>query len=92
MTSPRTSREVANQFIIEDGNRVVFQSYDSTIAEIDKTAKTITLFSAWDYSTTTAKYRNRFFDEHFAPLNNRASITKAIKEGKINNYKVNYCE
>ena len=35
MTSSRSGREVANQFIIRDDTRIVFQSYDSTIAIID---------------------------------------------------------
>ena len=75
MTSNRTGREVANQFIIEDeghganGNfikREVFQSYNSVIVERivwpDETRVTLDRDN-WDYSTTTGKYRNRFLGE-----------------------------
>lgn len=34
-----SGRAVANQFVIEDGNRKVLQSYDSTIVEANGTLK-----------------------------------------------------
>jgi len=53
---------VKNQFLIQDGNKTVFQSYDSVIA-INENGK-ITLDSKyWDYSKTTGKYRNQFLGE-----------------------------
>ena len=54
---------IANQFIITDANGDIwFQSYQSMIAV--KRADGITLDSeAWDYSTTTGKYRNLFLRE-----------------------------
>lgn len=78
MTSPRTGEPVANQFIIEDDNKVVFQSYNSMIAEIDYTNNILTIGEDWDYSRTTGKYRNAFFDEYMPLLNN----AKAIREMK----------
>ena len=53
MTSSRSGREVANQFIIRDDTRIVFQSYDSTIAIIDNSkegAAKLTLGRDWDYN------------------------------------------
>lgn len=35
MESPRSGRKVANQFIISDEHRMIFQSYDSMIVDID---------------------------------------------------------
>ena len=57
----RTGREVANQFIIEDVGRRIFQSYNTVIAIVswDK----VELDHNWDYSRTTSKYRNEFLGE-----------------------------
>lgn len=55
-------REVPNQFIIEDGHKEIFQSYQSVIAI--KEGGTVTLDEKyWDYSSTTGKYRNIFLNE-----------------------------
>lgn len=69
MTSPRTGKPVANQYIIEDGYKETFQSYDSVIAVKEFTAGgwKITLDkNTWDYSVTTGKYRNEFLGEGIA--------------------------
>lgn len=63
MTSPRTGREVANQFVIENGDVTLFQSYRSPIVEIDRNTRTIRVYEDWNYSRTTSKYRNQFLDE-----------------------------
>lgn len=63
MTSPRTGREVANQFVIENGDTTMFQSYSSPIVEIDRNTMTIRVYRDWAYSRTTSKYRNQFFYE-----------------------------
>lgn len=48
-----------NQFIIEDGDRHVFQSYNSIIAVVK--AGVVTLDpDYWDYSVTTLKYLKIF--------------------------------
>ena len=75
MESPRTGRPVANQFILFDNDKLVFQSYDSMIVEYNKTNSTITFGKDWNYSTTTAKYRNQFLDMYFPSLAN----TKKLK-------------
>jgi hypothetical protein len=82
------ARTVPNQFIITDegrgalGNftiRETFQSYDTVIAvrtewpdntriELDR--------DAWDYSTTTSKYRNIFLGEK------KAATLAKIKSGE----------
>ncbi len=79
MTSPRTGKEVANQFRIYTDEGVYFQSYKSIIAFIPSgssqnrpTAGKIVLDeNKWDYSTTTGKYRNEFLGEGIAETRNK---------------------
>lgn len=88
MTS-RNGNKVANQFIIEDGRRTVFQSYESTIAVIDRDNMTIEIYPHWDYSMTTGKYRNMFFDEYnLRELSTKAGLVKAMEQGKAYGFKV----
>ena len=61
MTSPQGNK-TPNQFIITDGDKTTFQSYGSIIAIKQIGHKTI-IGRNWDYSTTTAKYRNIFLGE-----------------------------
>ena len=55
--------KVKNQFVLKDneGNEYL-QSYNSIIVKRDKN-NNITLGSDWDYSKTTAKYRNLYLNE-----------------------------
>ena len=67
MTSDRTYRPIANQFIIRTPKGVYFQSYDSIIAFKPNDSRRIQLDSYyWDYSRTTGKYRNQFLNEGIA--------------------------
>ena len=76
MLSPRSGKEVANQFIIYHNDKVYFQSYDTIIAV--KEGGKITLDrNYWDYSVTTSKYRNEFTGL------NTLNTKKAIKNGEI---------
>ena len=59
----KSGRAVANQFVIKDDNRKVFQSYDSTIIEIDRELQKITVGRDWDYSITTTRYLKQFLNE-----------------------------
>lgn len=52
-----------NQFLIKGGNGVTFQSYKSTIANIDKGGK-LSLFRDWDYSHTTLKHLYLFLNDY----------------------------
>jgi hypothetical protein len=68
--------DIPNQFIIEDDHGRYFQSYQTIIAFVEfKTGKIYLDKSAWDYSVTTSKYRNRFLGE-----TKKETETK-IKEG-----------
>lgn len=55
---------VPNQFIVSDGNKKAFQSYDSVICVINDNNGTITLdCDKWNCSKTTSRYRNQFLGE-----------------------------
>lgn len=76
MTSNSTGREIANQFIIEDGNKIYFQSYKTIIAM--KQAGKITIdTNAENYSRTTSKYLYKFLGT------DKKSLLQAVKDGRI---------
>ena len=78
MTSNKTGREVANQFIItDDQGNTYFQSYKTIIAKVPPGHPLhgeVILDPNWGYSKTTGKYRNQFLGE-----------TKKETEAKIKN-------
>ena len=89
MTSPRSGREVANQFCIYGENKTVFQSYSSTIVTLDYENKVISLGEDWDYSRTTGRYRNQFFEEQgFSDLASTKGLTDALKQGKYEDWTI----
>lgn len=55
-----------NQFIIWNNNKLMFQSYESLIAEIDYNLAIyeLTLGVNWDYSKTTMKHLKMFLNEY----------------------------
>ena len=57
-----------NQFLIKGQEDITFQSYQSTIATIDKQGN-LTLFTDWDYSHTTLKHLYLFIRDYFCILN-----------------------
>ena len=84
----KNGRAVPNQFIIEsydekgNNHHVVFQSYESTIADVDYQNRTITIYPDYDYSNTTIRHRNNFFDSiAFSNLATTKALEKAIKNG-----------
>lgn len=52
-----------NQFIIKGGGGITFQSYDSTIANINNKGK-LKLGKNWDYSKTTLKHLYLFLSDY----------------------------
>lgn len=79
----RSGKAVPNQYIIQNGADMVFQSYNSTVAEYDGHNGKLTINNEIaNYSVTTKKYLNQFLDR-FSQLNNyRDEIKKAIKSNK----------
>ena len=57
-----------NQFIITGDSKIVFQSYNSTCAVINKKGDLILGYD-WDYSHTTLKHLYLFLDEYYWNLN-----------------------
>jgi hypothetical protein len=55
--SPKTGREVPNQFVIRDNGTEWFQSYQSIIGKWEDGTIYLDEYY-WDYSKTTIKYRN----------------------------------
>jgi hypothetical protein len=76
MRSPKSGRDVANQFEIWTDNARLFQSYNSTIAKIMDNGTVYLDEYYWDYSRTTGKYRNAFLGEYIA------DTRKKIKSGE----------
>ena len=70
---------VANQFIIYDGLKTYFQSYNSIIVKVERQfqGKEITTLDPvyWNYSRTTSKHRSTFLNE------STKETEKKIKEG-----------
>ena len=58
----RTGKNVPNQFVVTDGEKTWFQSYNSIIAVIENGKVTLDQ-KFWNYSKTTGKYRNEFLGE-----------------------------
>mgnify|MGYP007011968210 CR=1 FL=1 len=66
---------IANQFLLKGKGYTLFKSYDSPIALIDCNNK-VYIFSDWNYSTTTGKYRNIFLSE------TKPETLKKLKSGE----------
>jgi len=62
LTSPRSNKEVPNQFEIQTPDGTYFQSYRTIIA-FRGADKVYLDRDSWNYSTTTSKYRNQFLGE-----------------------------
>ena len=79
-----------NQFALYVDNIIAFQSYDSTIAVVDRDKKTVVLYPDWDYSKTTGKHRNIFFRDYanIPDLASKKGIENALKNGLCNGWKI----
>lgn len=53
-----------NQFIMNDEKKIIFQSYDSIVAVIDKKSGKIVFGNDWDYSNTTRKHLYLFLNDY----------------------------
>lgn len=70
---------VKNQYVIATGTGVIFQSYNSIIAEI-RAGVLIYVGCNWNTSRTTGKYRNRFFERYESCLADSKKLEKYISE------------
>lgn len=90
LLSPRSGREVPNQFMIHCNKDVYFQSYDSVCAcyhlRPEEGGYVLILGYYWDYSRTTLKYFREWLGELGLLSVKRMTteeIRKAIKKGWI---------
>lgn len=86
------NKPIANQYIMHNCDNIyIFQSYKSIIAKVDLDKAEIVIYSHYDLSRTTSKYRNKFFSGlGFDEIASTDGLRKAIKEGYIEGYKVIY--
>ena len=79
-----------NQFVIYADGKIIFQSYNSIIAIVDKANKSIELGADWDYSVTTGKHRNIFFRDYanIPDLGTKKGIEYALKNGLCNGWSI----
>lgn len=94
-----SGRAVPNQFVIKDGNRKVFQSYDSTIVEVKWHTDfcEVNIGYDWDYSRTTSKYFKIFLMDEVGFTNEEVEqIKKELRKGHnyitINRFIIHYRE
>lgn len=94
-----SGRAVPNQFVIKDGNRKVFQSYDSTIVEVKWHTDfcDVNIGYDWDYSRTTSKYFKIFLMDEVGFTNEEVEqIKKELRKGHnyitINRFIIHYRE
>lgn len=84
LESPRTGNPVANQFVIEDGKREVFQSYKTVVAVVEDGKVTLDK-RALDYSVTTSKYLYQFLVWAYPYRDvSRADVKRMIADGTYN--------
>ena len=76
--------QVPNQFIIESGNKTVFQSY-KTIVAVKENGKVTLDSNALGYSNTTLKYLKQFLNTN----ESKKSLYKKIESGFYNTSDLN---
>ncbi len=85
----RSGRAVPNQFVVENNQTIIFQSYESICAIYYKNTKKLAFGEDWDYSRTTVKYLHQFLDEYVPlPYHNKSTkeLRKMVSDGVIEYY------
>lgn len=87
MTSDRSGRAVPNQFVIKTSSKIVFQSYESTVAIFDRQTKLLKIYGGVAmFSKTTFKYFKQFIRFYIPYLFSEGEeIQKIINEVKKTN-------
>ena len=84
MTSTKTGKAIPNQFLIRDKGYLWYQSYKSIVGIITPDNILLLDKNKWDYSVTTAKYRNAFVATYFSSkYASRDGIKAGVEDGKI---------
>lgn len=80
----KNGRAVANQFVLKEDNRKVFQSYDSTIVEVKWHSDfcEVNIGYDWDHSRTTIKYLKVFLINEIGLVDKEVeTIKKQLRKG-----------
>ena len=80
MISKKTGKAIPNQFIITDGNKTYFQSYDTIIAVFDSFDLTLDN-NAENYSRTTSKYLAQFIYTYYVASWYGKTLKEFLKNG-----------
>lgn len=95
----KNGRAVVNQFVIEDSDRKVFQSYDSAIVEAKWHTDLceVNIGYDWNYSRTTSKYFKMFLTDEVGFTDEEVEqIKKELRKGHdtitIDRFVVHYCD
>ena len=91
MTSERSGRSVANQFIITTDNEITFQSYESIVAIYNRQTKVVKIYNdIANCSRTTAKYFRQFLAVYipflFSEGEELKQIVKAVKNSSPHDF------
>lgn len=80
-----------NQFIIENGDLIQFQSYESLIASYDSNDWKLVLWIDYDYSKTTLKHLYLFLSDYlWIDWLNLKELKKSIQKWFISNWYKDY--
>lgn len=80
-----SGRAIPNQFVIEDDNKKIFQSYDSVIVKVEwhEDFCEVNVGCDWDYSRTTTKYLKIFLMDEVGFTDEEVEqIKKELRKGR----------
>lgn len=83
----RGGNAAPNQFVIRQDDKVIFQSYNSTIVIVDYHKEIIAFGENFNYSRTTNKYMYQFFDDLFINIGNKDDIIECLEIGRFEDAK-----
>ena len=92
--------ENKNQFIMENNEKIIFQSYNSIIAVYNKKTLSFKLGKDWNYSRTTLKHLYIFIDRYvpvmqsasFYNSKNKKEFIQKLIDKKIISYYTKFCK
>ena len=85
LISDFSGRAVANQFVVYEPNKVIFQSYSTRIAVIEGNKVSLS-YNMWDYSRTTLKYLTMFLRQNGWQIKSKKDVEKMIANGTFKTF------
>jgi hypothetical protein len=84
LESPRSGNAVPNQYEIRTrtskGTKVMFQSYNTIICEVNEGGNIYLDSNSWDYSRTTLKYLKIFLSDFIGTINTNQIRTAIMQK------------